>query len=68
MLHEPVIDGTGLTGNYDVSFRFAPLEDTESTAPSIFTAVSELGLELEKSSVPLQVLVIDHIDRFPTEN
>ena len=68
VLHEPVVDGTNLTGTYDISFRFAPLQDTESTALSIFSALGELGLKLEKADVPLQVLQIDNIDRFPTEN
>jgi uncharacterized protein (TIGR03435 family) len=38
--------------------------------PSIFTAVEkQLGLKLVKTgSVPLDVLVIDHADKVPTEN
>lgn len=37
--------------------------------PTIFTAVQEvLGLRLEGRKVPVQILVVDKIDRTPTEN
>lgn len=38
--------------------------------PTIFTAVEkQLGLRLEKvKDVPLDVIVIDHVDKVPTEN
>ena len=68
VLHEPVVDATGLDGNYDVILRVATLDSTESTSPSIFSALSELGLKLEKANIPLQILMMDDIERFPTEN
>jgi hypothetical protein len=38
-------------------------------APNLFTALEkQLGLNLEKSKMPLNVIVIDHMDRQPTEN
>ena len=40
-----------------------PNEDT----PSIFTAVELLGLKLVPDTAPLDVVVIDHIER-PTED
>jgi uncharacterized protein (TIGR03435 family) len=39
----------------------------ESSGPSIFTAVQELGLRLESHRAPVDVLVIDHIER-PSAN
>jgi uncharacterized protein (TIGR03435 family) len=36
-------------------------------APSLFTAVQELGLNLDPAKAPLEVLVIDSVSR-PTEN
>lgn len=68
-LNQPVVDETGLKGNYDIDLKFAPMNDIESSLPSIFTAVQEqLGLKLEKQTVQEDVFVIDHIDKVPTEN
>ena len=69
-LDRPVVDQTGLTGNYDFTLQFAPAvgADPDSQAPSIFTAVQEqLGLKLEPAKAPLDVLVIDHVEQ-PSEN
>ncbi len=65
----PVVDQTGLTGHYDVSVEYAPDLEHESPLPSLFTAVEDsLGLRLVAQKVPVPVLVIDHLDRLPTEN
>ena len=70
-----IVDRTGLDGLYDFTLRFAP-DGGESTrvdpgnaanagdSPSIFTALQEqLGLKLESSRGPVDVLVIDHVER-----
>ncbi len=65
----PVVDKTGLTGIYDIRLNFAPEGVTDSPLPSVFTAVQEqLGLKLEPTKVPVQMLVIDHVEKVPTEN
>jgi uncharacterized protein (TIGR03435 family) len=41
----------------------------ETAGPSLFTAVQEqLGLKLESRKAPVDMLVIDHIEKAPTEN
>jgi uncharacterized protein (TIGR03435 family) len=65
----PVADRTGIPGSYDIKLEFAPELEQDSTLPSLFTALREtLGLELKAQQVPMQVLVIDHIDRVPVAN
>jgi len=65
----PVIDKTGIMGTYDISLSFAPEGSADSALPSLFTAVQEqMGLKLEAQKVPVQMLVIDHVDKIPTDN
>jgi uncharacterized protein (TIGR03435 family) len=35
---------------------------------TLFAAINKLGLKLELRKVPMEQLVIDHIERTPTEN
>lgn len=71
-LDGPLRDGTALEGRFDMELKFArnPL-DTDTSAggyPSLFTAVREqLGLRIERTTGPQEVLVIDALSR-PTEN
>jgi uncharacterized protein (TIGR03435 family) len=61
----PVIDKTGLAGMYDVQLRHSgPDPAAGGDGVSIFTAVQEqLGLRLENSTAPLDVVVVDRISR-----
>ena len=64
----PVFDRTGIEGSFDVSLKFSPDPAVNSDDPVFVTAIQEqLGLKLEPGRMPLQTLVIDHIER-PTEN
>jgi uncharacterized protein (TIGR03435 family) len=67
----PVVDKTGLTGFYGFSLDFAwtPAETlSEDSRPDIFAALQEqLGLKLESSKGPVEVLIIDHAEK-PSEN
>jgi uncharacterized protein (TIGR03435 family) len=65
----PVIDKTGIRGNYDFTLTYARDGDTDSPLPSLFTALQEqFGLRLERSKVPLEILVIDGVEKVPSEN
>jgi uncharacterized protein (TIGR03435 family) len=68
-VRQPVIDKTGITGRFDIKLSFAPEGAADSALPSVFTAVQEqMGLRLEAQKVPVEMVVIDHIEKVPTEN
>jgi len=81
-LGRPVVDQTGIQGRYNITLKWTPdnsadpkLNGTElaaaaldAPAASFFTAIQEqLGLKLEPRKGPVQVLIIDHVER-PSAN
>jgi uncharacterized protein (TIGR03435 family) len=70
-----VIDKTGLTGIYDFTLNYTSdnndataSSDDSASGPTIFTALEEqLGLKLEAAKGPVQVLVVDSIEK-PSDN
>ncbi|MGA3241567.1 MAG: TIGR03435 family protein [Bryobacteraceae bacterium] len=77
-LNRTVIDKTGLTGMFDFHLEFTPDDATpgittssdagDPLGPSIFAALQEqLGLKLEAGKGPLELLVIDNVQK-PSEN
>jgi uncharacterized protein (TIGR03435 family) len=67
----PVVDQTGITGSYDIAFSYNPKPDSDSNSdlPSLDEALKEAtGLELKPQKVPVEVLVIDSVDKVPTAN
>ena len=62
---QPVVNETGLAGTYEFTMTFAPEGATDSSLPSVFTALEEqLGLKLERrTAVPVEMLIIDHVER-----
>jgi uncharacterized protein (TIGR03435 family) len=71
-----VVDKTGLTSVYDFTLQFTPDDNKavpntgarpsapEPIAPSIFNAIQEqLGLKLESGKGPVDVVVIDHVEK-----
>lgn len=70
----PVVDRTGLTGFFDIQIDLPPLQPVTTDAgaadsdASVFTVLQEqLGLRVEEGRGPVDVLVIDRIER-PTAN
>jgi uncharacterized protein (TIGR03435 family) len=58
-----VVDRTGLEGPFAIDLEWSQ-DQTTADKPSIFTAVQEqLGLKLESTRGPVDVLVIEHIER-----
>jgi len=73
-LGQMVVDRTGLEGVYDFELRFIN-DDLSSNAsdvdgvPSLFTALRDtLGLRLQPEKVPVDIIVVDHLERVPTDN
>jgi uncharacterized protein (TIGR03435 family) len=79
-LGRKVVNKTGLTGRYDVDLRYTPgsgqapaaadepPSHSDAPAESLFTAVQrQLGLKLELTRAPIEMLVIDHVER-PSAN
>jgi uncharacterized protein (TIGR03435 family) len=72
-LNAPVADATGLSSKYDFAFTFLP-EGTPAShdyepPPDIFGALqSQLGLKLEPKKVPVEVIVVDHMEKTATAN
>lgn len=70
-LHGLVVDRTGLEGAGDFSLKWSSDEAQEQggrEVVSIFTAIQDqLGLKLESTKLPVDTLVIDHVE-MPSEN
>ena len=81
LLDRPVVDRTGLKGRYGIDLPSwnpgLPLRDRSADpdpepqpdpgAPSISTVLQQLGLRLEPIRGPLDIYVVDRIER-PTPN
>ena len=71
----PVLDRTELKGTYDYKLEYSgqlsagpEAADSDSRTPSIATAVQQqLGLKLESTKAPIEILVIDRAEQ-PTAN
>ena len=70
----PVLDETGLKGNYNFDLKYSmqmmgPMMAETGDRISIFGAVDkQLGLKLEEKQIPTPVIVVDSVNRKPTEN
>jgi uncharacterized protein (TIGR03435 family) len=65
-----VLDQTGLPDKYDFALSWTPEDEPnpDPTLPGLFTAIQEqLGLKLEGQKGPVEVTVIDHVEK-PSAN
>ena len=69
-----VVDKTGIDGVYDFELSWAN-EDLNSTdagadaLPSLFAVLQEkIGVRLQPQKVPVEIVVVDRVERVPTEN
>jgi uncharacterized protein (TIGR03435 family) len=63
-----VLDRTGLKGEYDFTLKWKPFQGEahmlNASEPSLSAALQEqLGLKLEPAKNPVEVLIIDHIEK-----
>jgi uncharacterized protein (TIGR03435 family) len=71
----PVVDKTGVPGTYDFIFEYArPLMSASTStdpppAADLFDALQrQLGLQLVAKRLPFDVVVVESVDKLPTEN
>ena len=72
-LNTPVLDQTGLKGmwNFDVKWSlqlFGPMASTGDRISLVDALEKQLGLKLEEVPVPKAVLVVDSVERKPSDN
>jgi len=73
-LSRPLLDMTGVKGSYDFAFVLpawnradGPLGD--HVVADVFPEVQrQLGLRVEARTAPIDVLVVDHIDKLASDN
>ena len=78
VLDRPVVDRTGITGKYDLSFKFTPDDslfkghgpkpgattDNAEALPGFFEGIQTIGLKLDAEKTPVDVIVIDHAEKY----
>ncbi len=76
----PVVDMTGIQGQYSFSLTFAPEVNNSpltippspdgvvDATPSLFDAVKPYGLRLEARKAPIEMIVVTHLEKIPTDD
>jgi uncharacterized protein (TIGR03435 family) len=83
-LGQAVVDVTGARGAYDFSLSFSPADlrrasqvagvaspvpaEADGPESSIAASLEQFGLKLEGRKLPIDLLVIDHLEKAPTAN
>ncbi len=72
-LERPVIDRTGLSGNFDFALEWSPERaaadpQPDQSGPTFLEALQEqLGIKLESQKGPAEVIILDHVEH-PSDN
>ena len=78
VLDRPVVDRTGISGRYDMTFKFTPDDslfnghppkagataDGGETLPGFFEGIQQLGLKLDAEKTPVDVIEVDDAERY----
>ncbi len=69
-MDRPVVDATELKGEYDLTLEWTPDDaGADAAGPTLLTALQQqLGLKLQPSKAPIELLVVDSVERKPVEN
>jgi uncharacterized protein (TIGR03435 family) len=81
-MHTPILDQTGLTGKFNYFLDIGPYITEEirksggpgggppPDAPSIIAQAiqAQLGLKVDAKKAPVEMVIIDHLEKSPTEN
>jgi uncharacterized protein (TIGR03435 family) len=73
-LDRPVFDETGLEGYYSIDLAWSPQNMVaggpivSEPEPDLISALLKLGLKLDRAERAVDILVIDHAEKTPTEN
>jgi uncharacterized protein (TIGR03435 family) len=67
-MRRPVVDATGIAGEFDLELEWAPEENPDSPSPFNLAAVREqIGVRLDSGKRHVDVAVIDSVER-PSAN
>ncbi len=66
----PLLDATDLKGIYSFSLRWITRSASQAgmDGATMFEAVANIGLKINTRKQPMEMLVIDHCEKMPTEN
>jgi uncharacterized protein (TIGR03435 family) len=78
-MDRPVVDQTEMKGVYDLKLDYTPDDvadkqankpgsDVASSPPLLTALQQQLGLKLQPSKAPIELIVIDRVEKVPTEN
>jgi uncharacterized protein (TIGR03435 family) len=67
-LHRPVVDQTGIKGIYAFDLKWSQ-DDTLGGDPGLPNVLRDrFGLRLKSQNVPVEVIIVEHIEKMPTAN